>query len=196
MPIHDFVERRQGNLKGKQRRIAHSSLWNAPLGGVRFELNCLVSTGQWRRRFANRLFEQPVISAGPFSEIGMIWCCIRCSPCCGSKKQKSRLSSPVASPPRPHSFLASCRARVYESEESASGRNIRLSLGDRSEVEAVVANGNSAQKLVWRAKITVLPWPCPSLRESPSEPKCQMWSLGGSSTGASAKLHHLAGHGV
>jgi len=40
VPILDFVERRQGNLKGNQRRIAHSSFWNAPLGGVRFELNC------------------------------------------------------------------------------------------------------------------------------------------------------------
>ena len=35
-------------------------------------------------------------------------------------------------------------------------RNIRLSAADRSELEAVVANRNSPQKHVWRAKIVLL----------------------------------------
>jgi hypothetical protein len=35
-------------------------------------------------------------------------------------------------------------------------RNIRLSAADRRELEAVVANRNSAQKHVWRAKIVLL----------------------------------------
>src|ERR1700747_3332075 len=35
-------------------------------------------------------------------------------------------------------------------------RNIRLSVADRRELEAVVANRNSPQKHVWRAKIVLL----------------------------------------
>src|ERR1700747_2688632 len=35
-------------------------------------------------------------------------------------------------------------------------RNIRLSAADRRELEAVVANRNSPQKQVWRAKIVLL----------------------------------------
>jgi hypothetical protein len=35
-------------------------------------------------------------------------------------------------------------------------RNIRLSAADRSELETVVANRNSPQKHVWRAKIVLL----------------------------------------
>jgi len=35
-------------------------------------------------------------------------------------------------------------------------RNIRLSAADRSELETVVANRNSPQKQVWRAKIVLL----------------------------------------
>jgi hypothetical protein len=34
--------------------------------------------------------------------------------------------------------------------------NIRLSAADRSELEVVVANRNSLQKHVWRAKIVLL----------------------------------------
>ena len=35
-------------------------------------------------------------------------------------------------------------------------RNIRLSAADRRELDAVVANRNSPQKQVWRAKIVLL----------------------------------------
>jgi hypothetical protein len=34
--------------------------------------------------------------------------------------------------------------------------NIQLSRGDRSKLEAVIANRNSPQKNVWRAKIVLL----------------------------------------
>ena len=39
---------------------------------------------------------------------------------------------------------------------NAERRNIRLSAADRRKLEAVVANHNSPQKHVWRAKIVLL----------------------------------------
>ena len=44
---------------------------------------------------------------------------------------------------------------MCESEECTS-ENIQLSAIDRSALEAVVANRNSAQKHVWRAKIVLM----------------------------------------